>query len=90
MQEGDILLHEREENLIVGILLGFVEGFDILQVGFSPMIQTPHLQLIGLQQTAFHQSVDCLQRGMTCIHQLIAGDLYRRLTTSLSIQRIPM
>ena len=90
MQQRDILLHEGEKNLIIGILLDLVEGLDLLKVRFSPMIQTPHLQLVGLQQTPFHQSVNCLQRGMACVHQFITGDLHRRLATSLSIQRIPM
>ena len=48
MKQGDGMLQERKENLVVGLLLRLAKLFDKLGMGLSDMVQTTHLDLVGL------------------------------------------
>ena len=64
MQQSDLLFHKRQQNLIIGILLGMTQRLNMFWVRSSSLIQSSHLNLIGLQHTTLHQLVYRRKRGL--------------------------
>ena len=58
LQQRHPLLQEREEYLVVGILLRLTQRLDTLWMRLAAMIQASHLHFIGLEEATFHQLVD--------------------------------
>ena len=71
VEQRHLFLHHREKNLVVGFLLGNVELFDKFRVRLSSVVQTSHLQLIGLKQPTLHKGIDG-GKGMATIEQFVA------------------
>ena len=74
MQQGHILLQERELYLVECLLLHLAQGFDEFRVRVATKVQSAHLFIIGFQHTSLHQGVYRLQ-GVSLVNQLVAGYL---------------
>ena len=71
MEQGDVLLEEGELYLVEGVLLWGTEGFDVLWMRVTAVVQASHLLLVGLKEATFHERSDSGE-GMALVQELIA------------------
>ena len=74
MQKGNILLHHRHEDAVVGLLLGEGQWLDERRPVFAAMVQPTYLYLIGFQYLALDELVQGFCRCLTGIHQFFFRD----------------
>ena len=74
VKQGDILLQERKLYLVISLLLGCAQLFDVLQMGLASMVQSPHLAFIGLQKPPFDKGCERCET-MPLIEQFVTGNL---------------
>jgi hypothetical protein len=89
MKQGDVLFKKRELYLVVGLLLGRTEGFDILRMGLTAMVQASHFLLVSFQESTLAEGRD-RGEGMALVQEFVTSDLtpLSSLHTSRDIEEI--
>ena len=73
VEQGDVFLQEREQNLVVGILLDGTERLDEFRMRLAAVVQPSHFHLVGLEHAALHQLVQDGHRGGRMVEKLVAS-----------------
>ena len=72
MKQCDVVLHHREENVVVCLSLGSTQSVHFLGMWFTRVIKSSHLLLVCLQHSPLHQHTDGGQCGVGGIHEFLA------------------
>ena len=80
VQQRYLLLQEREQYLVVGVLLSGVELLDEFGVWLAAVVQSSHLHLVGFQQSALDECVQRFCRAIRGVEQFVAADTLAALS----------